>query len=456
MSNFCLRALNNSCFFFIVPSVQLLRNEHLDETWSKTLLPICARIVNTLPPEVIGSDLMDVRNYVNFKKVPDGSRKECVIVGGVVFTKNVVHKEMATKIENPRILLLQCPIVYQRVEGKFISIETLLLQEKEYLTNVIGRIRSLNPNVILVNKNVSGIAKDMLRKYKITLVVDVKLSVLKRLSRCLQCDIVTSIDSNIGKPKLGTCDNFYTKNFTNSVGFTKTLMFVETNSSPRGCSVLLRGSNLNELIRVKRVASMLLFARYNWRLEMSFLLDEFACPPSPKTNIFDSKDYSPCDGMHNNRNEYEASMDEMERNTVDNRSRKMVERKSEEKLITKENVQDFTDPLRATDLATSGTLHKENSVEFAVEMPYDNRFRTALNSTILSISPFLQLPLPFLETETGRKCKLRSRFPNDLYFSRQWSGDLRRNSAGNTHIIRHKIVEVIIFTCSIYFSQRVI
>lgn len=73
-------------------------------------------------------NLMDIRNFVNFKKVPGGQQDDSTIVGGVVFTKNVVHREMASFIENPRVLLLQCAIVYQRVEGKFVSIETLLLQ----------------------------------------------------------------------------------------------------------------------------------------------------------------------------------------------------------------------------------------------------------------------------------------------------------------------------------------
>lgn len=65
---------------------------------------------------------------MNFKKLPGGSRHECCIISGTAFSKNVVHKEMATKIENPRILLLECPIIYQRVEGKYISIESLQLQ----------------------------------------------------------------------------------------------------------------------------------------------------------------------------------------------------------------------------------------------------------------------------------------------------------------------------------------
>lgn len=439
----------NLCF---VSKAQLLRNENLDESWAKTLLPICARIVNTLPPELIGIDQMDIRNYVNFKKVPDGTRNECCIVGGTVFSKNVVHKDMATTINNARILLLQCPIVYQRIEGKYVSIETLLLQEREYLTNVVGRIRSLNPNVIFVHKNVSGIAQDMLRDHQITLVVDVKLSVLKRLARSLHCDIVPSIDSNIGRPKIGVCEKFYIRNFSNSLGVSKTLMFTETPSSPRGCSVLLRGGNHNELIRVKRVAAFLLFARYNWRLEMSFLLNEFARPPSPKPNIFDSKDYSPCadnetktakEGYSNsNDNELHlAEKNQMNNTAIGQRSRKIVDKKPDEKCVTKENVPDFSDPLRAIDIAPN-SFDTENSVKFAVEQPFDNRFRTALNSTILSVSPFAHFPLPYLETENGRKCPLRSRFPNELFYSKQWSENVEKSTifdSPTTHSNQNKV-----------------
>lgn len=413
----------------------------MDESWSKTLIPICARIVNTLPPEMIGRNQMDIRNYVNFKKVPDGYRNDSCIVRGAVFSKNVVHKDMATTINDARILLLQCPIVYQRVEGKYVTIETLLLQEREYLTNVVGRIRSLNPNIIFVHKNVSGIAQEMLRNCNITLVIDVKLSVLKRLSRCLQCDIVSSIDSNIGRPKLGICEKFYIRTFSNSVGLVKTLMFVETPSNPRGCSVLLRGGNYNELVRVKRVAAFLLFARYNWRMEMSFLLNEFARPPSPKPNIFDSKDYSPSSETKQNSAASNLNSSNHEKN---NHRAKKQEKKIDEKLVTKENVQDFSDPLRAADL-TPNAFASESTVKFAVEQPCDNRFRTALNSTILSISPFAQFPLPYLETESGRKCALRCRFPNELYYSKQWSDNIEKFCHNNSPANKSNDGEVRIF-----------
>lgn len=364
-------------------------------------------------------NLMDIRSFVNFKKVPGGQRAESKIVGGVGFTKNVVHKEMASVVEKPRVLLLKCAIVFQRVEGKFVSLDNVLRQENEHLRNVTARILNLKPNVVLVHKNVAGIAQDMLRHNGITLVLDVKLSVLERLSRSLSCDIVDSIDSKIGRPKLGTCNRFYTTNYDDNRGCLKTLMFFEIQSYQRGCSVLLRGGTESELIKVKKVARLLLYARYNWRLELSLLLDEFARPPSPKPSIFDSKDQSP---VKNDDLPIVLVDQDHEANIlqIGPSSKYDTKKTCEEKSVTKENVHDFTDPLRATDLSPS-TFDPEPSVEFAVEIPVDNRFKTALSSTVLSVSPYSAFPLPYLETEHGRKCCLRTFYPPDLFYSRQWS-----------------------------------
>lgn len=381
---------------------QLLHNENIDITWSKTLINLCARIAHTIHPEYCQTESMDVRNFVNIKKISGGTRSECIIIGGVTFTKNVSHKEMRTKIDNPKILLLQCPIAYQRREEKFVTIDSLILQEKEFLKNVTTRILSYAPDVVLVHKNVAGVAQDMLRDAGITLVLDVKLSVFERLSQCLKCDVVTSIDSNIGSPKLGTCKKFYTKSFVDESGFTKTLMVFDIPYSQRGCSLLLRGGNDIELAKVKKVASFLLFARYNFRLELSYLLDVFAEPPAVKNlneTIFESQPSAECDAI-------------AVKQEIRNDHKK-------EKSLNIESVADFTDPLRAENLTSENSGIEE--VKLQVQHPFDNKFRSGLSSTVLSLSPFVTFPLPYLETEIGRKCALRRFFPTELFYSRQWS-----------------------------------
>ncbi|XP_053672847.1 putative 1-phosphatidylinositol 3-phosphate 5-kinase [Anopheles nili] len=397
---------------------QLLRAQNLDPSWSKTLIPIVARVANTMRLDAAyGTDAMDIRNYVYFKKVPGGERNESQILGGVVFSKNVAHKEMSQKVDKPRILLLQCAIAYQRVEGKFVSFDTLMLQERDYLRNKVSKIISLGPNIVLVHKNVAGIAQDMLRNSGITLVLDVKLCVLERIARFLDCDIISCIDSNVGQPKLGICDRFRIQTFYDDQGSSKTLMCLEKQHSPRGCCVLLRGAKRSELAKIKKIASLLLLARHNWRFELSYLCDVYAMPPTPRASIFDSKESSPSDPPPATQNftavsgEHAAKIVRTVAGTATNR----------------ENVGDWTDPLRSGALGPSEDGTGENvdeddtSFELAAETPNDNRFRSALSSTILSISPFVGFPLPFLETDSGRKCALRQHFPEELYYSKQWS-----------------------------------
>ncbi|RZF32712.1 hypothetical protein LSTR_LSTR017306 [Laodelphax striatellus] len=59
-------------------------------------------------------------------------------------------------------------------------------------------------------------------------------------------------------------------------------MFMEGCPVPHhGCTVLLRGGTLQEMAKLKRVVNRMIFSLYNWRLEVSFLMDEFANPPRP-------------------------------------------------------------------------------------------------------------------------------------------------------------------------------
>jgi len=158
------------------------------------------------------------------------------------------------------------------------------------------------------------------------------------------------------------------------------------------------------------------FGIWEMSLEMSFLLDEFAQPLSPKPSIFDSKESSP--------KTESATEEQLEVETQLRSKRTLCERKSEDKFMAaiSENVSDFTDPLRSSQPEALANSSDNLRVEtLAVEMRYDNRFRNALSSTLLSVSPFLTFPLPYLETEQGRNCKLRKLFPAELYFSKLWS-----------------------------------
>ncbi|GJQ83295.1 putative translation initiation factor IF-2, N-terminal region [Trypoxylus dichotomus] len=435
---------------------QLLNQHGLQLSWSDTLLPLVHEIVDYVHPDLHhNAEFIDIRQYVKFKKLPGGVRSDCKLIRGIVCTKNIAHKAMPSKIENPKILLLLGSIVYQRIEGRLMSLEPVLMQEHESLRNIATRITNLKPDIVLVERNVARLAQDILREQGVTLVLNVKQRILDSLSRCTQATLVASVDSHIGKPILGSCKHFYLKTFKNDLGHNKSLMFFENVPQSHLCStVLLRGASYSELVKVKRVASLLLFAYYNWRLEKSFLMDEFAQPPNANDEFFDdSREGSPTLAKPPTSIEHESNnllrnrkiskgsqisnlniFDENENDTevfintedIKPKIEITVPSNTEEKKVATEVIKDYTDPLHSYNKEDDVVLKQSSEKLSVADLPFSNHFRKHLDDTILCISPFLVFSVPYLETENGRRCKLRSFFPGQIYYSEQFLNTKRK------------------------------
>ncbi|XP_067994520.1 1-phosphatidylinositol 3-phosphate 5-kinase isoform X5 [Melanerpes formicivorus] len=265
---------------------QLLYNESLSLSWRDIIVPVVCQVVQTVRPDVKNrDDDMDIRQFVHIKKIPGGKKFDSMVVNGFVCTKNVAHKKMNSCLKNPKILLLKCSIEYlYREETKFTCIDPIVLQEREFLKNYVQRIVDVRPNLVLVEKTVSRIAQDMLLEHGITLVINVKPQVLDRVSRMTQGDLVMSMDQLLTKPRLGTCHKFYMQVFQLPNDQTKTLMFFEGCPQHLGCTIKLCGAAEYELARVKEILIFMVCVAYHSQLEISFLMDEFAMPPTLTKN----------------------------------------------------------------------------------------------------------------------------------------------------------------------------
>ncbi|XP_014020771.1 1-phosphatidylinositol 3-phosphate 5-kinase isoform X6 [Salmo salar] len=261
---------------------QLLYSESLCLSWRDIIVPVVRQVVQTVRPDVRScDDDMDIRQLVHVKKIPGGKKFDSAVVNGFVCTKNIAHKKMNSYIKNPKILLLKCSIEYlYREETKFTCIDPIVLQEHEFLKNYVQRIVDVRPNLVLVEKTVSRIAQDMLLEHGITLVINVKPQVLDRVSHMTQGDLVMSMDQLLTKPRLGTCQKFYLHSFQLANNELKTLMFFEGCPPQLGCTIKLRGASEYELARVKEIIVLMVSVAYHSQLEISFLMDEFAMPPS--------------------------------------------------------------------------------------------------------------------------------------------------------------------------------
>ncbi|KAI5754029.1 hypothetical protein M8J77_005179 [Diaphorina citri] len=384
---------------------QLLIVESLSMSWASVILPLAEKIIEEVKPDQ-NIDSFDIRQYVQIKKVDGGTRNDSFVVSGIVHSKNVSHKSMLTALNNPKILILQCAIVYQRVEGKLLSLEPVIMQETEYLRNVVARISALKPDIVLVQRNVARLAQESLQQLGITLVLNVKTTVLERIARCTRADLVYSVDVLLNQIHLGTCSRFSVKKLSDS---NKTLMFFEGCAFPhKGSTVILRGASRKELMKVKRVTSFMIYVLYNWKLESSLLMDEQAYVIQTKKPILQSPSDSVADIIS------KPSTDE--KHTRSN-SESTGDVKVAIQKPASQSIQDASDPLQSEPNVTSPMSPQD--LHLAVDNVPTNSFRKALDDIILSVSPTIKYTVPYLENETGKKCDLRKYFPDNIYWSAQ-------------------------------------
>ncbi|KAG5851658.1 hypothetical protein ANANG_G00053960 [Anguilla anguilla] len=403
---------------------QLLYSESLSLSWRDIIVPVVRQVVQTVRPDVRScDDDMDIRQFVHIKKIPGGKKFDSAVVNGFVCTKNIAHKKMNSYIKNPKILLLKCSIEYlYREETKFTCIDPIVLQEREFLKNYVQRIADVRPNLVLVEKTVSRIAQDMLLEHGITLVINVKPQVLDRVSRMTQGDLVMSMDQLLTKPRLGTCHKFCLHSFQLANNEAKTLMFFEGCPAHLGCTVKLRGAAEYELARVKEIIVLMICVAYHSQLEISFLMDEFAMPPSlAKTGSF------PC--------------------LLESATGEEEEEEEEEEDGGEQGSMDGSDPFQSGD-GGAGLLEQDGPREAdggggaesspgtaGAPRPWprpDDRlkslsaaFRQELKDIILCISPFITFKEPFLLTPAGLRCPSRDYFPEQVYLSPLLSKDFR-------------------------------
>jgi 1-phosphatidylinositol-3-phosphate 5-kinase len=252
--------------------------------WGETLLGLALRIARemtfTALPHRQGQD-MDVRRYVKIKKIPGGLPRDSEYVNGAVITKNVAHKQMSRLQLNPRVMLVTFPLEFYRVEGQYMHFGQIVRQEKEYLGNLASRIAALRPHVVLVEKSVSRLALDALAKHNIAVARTVKPSAVQTIARMTQGDVFSSMDKLALEPRLGHCTRFRIQTYDHPLipGRRKTYMRFEGCNRDMGCTIILRGGDIETLRRIKKVTRFLTFIVRNLKLETHLWKDSVISLP---------------------------------------------------------------------------------------------------------------------------------------------------------------------------------
>ncbi|EPS42164.1 hypothetical protein H072_3809 [Dactylellina haptotyla CBS 200.50] len=267
---------------------QMLEAAKIDniKAWESALLPAIYKCTDEVKPDVRNGESIDLRHFCKIKRIPGGKPSDTHYVSGVVFAKNLALKSMRRSISHPRIAVLAFPVEYHRGhQTHFMSLEPVIAQEKEFLRNMVNRILSLHPTIVLVERDVSGLALDYLKEHNIAVAMRVKPSVIEAVARCAQADIIMSAEETAFRShRVGKCLSFDVKTYAHkdiaTASNRRTYMYFSGCKNDLGCTIVLRGANTRTLAKIKRITEFMVYAVYNMKLETCLMQEQGAIVPN--------------------------------------------------------------------------------------------------------------------------------------------------------------------------------
>jgi len=222
--------------------------------WGDLVVDLAVNAVKTVYINNGGKIEVDTKRYAKIEKIPGGDLEDCTVLNGVMFNKDVTHPKMRRYIENPRVLLLDCPLEYKKGESqtnvemmKEEDFTTMLKLEEEEVERLCSNIMKFNPDVVITEKGVSDLAQHYLMKQNISVIRRIRKTDNNRVARVSGATIVNRPEE-IQESDVGTkCHKFEIKKIGDEY-FT----FMEDCEEPKACSILLRGASKDVLNEIER------------------------------------------------------------------------------------------------------------------------------------------------------------------------------------------------------------
>ncbi|BFY98116.1 hypothetical protein BsWGS_01156 [Bradybaena similaris] len=197
---------------------------------------------------------IDIKRYAKVEKIPGGMIEDSKVLKGVMINKDVTHPKMRRRIENPRILLLDCNLEYKKGES-VTNIEIteeqdfskILKLEEEYIEKICSDIIALKPDLVITEKGVSDLAQHYLVKANISVIRRVRKSDNNRIARACGATVANRTDE-LKEEDVGTGCGLFEIEKIGDEYFT----FLTECRNPKACTILLRGASKDVLNEVER------------------------------------------------------------------------------------------------------------------------------------------------------------------------------------------------------------
>ncbi len=179
---------------------------------------------------------------IKVEKKPGESMSDTRLIKGLVLDKEVVHPGMPKRVENPKIVLLNCALEVEKTEfDAKINIENpeqmkaFLDEEENLLRSMVEKVLATGANLVICQKGIDDMAQHFLAKKGIAAIRRASEKDMEKLARATGTKIVTNIDDLTSKD-LGTAGLFEER----KIGDDK-MTFIEECKNPRAVTILIRG-----------------------------------------------------------------------------------------------------------------------------------------------------------------------------------------------------------------------
>lgn len=222
--------------------------------WLDMMCKLSLKAVKTVTVQNGDYKEIDIKRYVRIEKIPGGEVTDSEVLDGIILNKDVTHPKMKRRIENPRIILLDCPLEYKKGESQT-NIEItkeedwnrILQIEEEQIKTMCDQLLEFKPDLVITEKGVSDLAQHYLLKGGVTALRRVKKSDDNRIARATGATIVNRIE-DLKESDIGNKCGLFNVELIGDEYFT----YLVKCQDPEACSVVLRGASKDILNEIER------------------------------------------------------------------------------------------------------------------------------------------------------------------------------------------------------------
>ncbi|CAG9319607.1 unnamed protein product [Blepharisma stoltei] len=248
----------------------LLLELGINQAWESTIIKIVKQIVSTLCPSIrYRQDAMSIASYLKFVLVKYSDDSLTKYINGVIIKKNTANKRMTKAFDKPKLLILSGSADFGGSEKKLVAMHKLVDQEENYTKIMVKKIKSMGPNIILIENSMPLNALNELISLNIATFVKVKLKDLELVARCTLGKVLNSLDQSSNTSiYLGDCGKF----FVEAIGKENYAHFIDPEYPTLVSTIILSGPSIEMLKKIKIAIKRLSVEYRNIRIERSFLI----------------------------------------------------------------------------------------------------------------------------------------------------------------------------------------